>query len=159
MLEYSDWAPSVEEVAGLLRARTKVRSGAELGTFTEPDDPLGETRPTKKQVEGYIQDAQETVGNAAYPCEDHDKIISTAKGLAKLYAAMEVELSFFPEQAAQGTSPYDKYKELYDERLPKYEEAVSENCPGGEGSEDAAGGLSPRGYFGDTRPLGMDTVM
>ena len=153
------WSPSVEEIGARLRARTKVRSGAELGTFTEPDDPLGETRPTKKQVESMIEDAVSEVKVNATPCQDKANLEARAKGLAILYACMQIEISYFPEQVAADKSPYARFKELWDDGLPKYVEAVQENCPGGEGGEDASGSVAARGFFGDNEPLGMDTVM
>lgn len=145
------WKPTAKEVASLLRARTKTRAGGEVGEFTEPDDPRGATRPSKAQVEELIVDAMGEISIEAHPCEDKPVIAASAKGLARLLAAMLVETSFFPEQVAKDLSPYDKFKELYDEKLPKYTEAVSEHCVGG--------GVGPRGYFGDYRPIGMDTVM
>ena len=54
-----DWAPSVEDVGALLRARTiKSETGEELGTFTD------ETRPTSTAVVSLIDAATDDVVSA-----------------------------------------------------------------------------------------------
>lgn len=153
------WAPTVEEIGARLRARTKVRSGEELGTFTEPDDPLGETRPTKKQVESMIESAVSEVLVNATPCKDRPNLEARAKGLAILYTCMEIEISYYPEQVAADKSPYARFKELWDEGIPKYVEAVQETCGGEEDDESGSGSVGTRGFFGNHEPIGMDTVM
>lgn len=114
------WAPTVEAVGALLRARTKTTDGVEAGTFTST------TRPTAEQVTELIQTATSDVLGAV---EEHSVVISdgttvieeyaysAASGSAVVKAAMLVELSYFPEQVATGRSPYDQLKELYDQRL------------------------------------------
>jgi len=106
-----------------------------------------------------IEDAVSEVKVNATPCQDKANLEARAKGLAILYACMQIEISYFPEQVAADKSPYARFKELWDDGLPKYVEAVQENCPGGEGGEDASGSVAARGFFGDNEPLGMDTVM
>src|SRR4051795_8358217 len=51
----ADTYPTVEEVAGLLHARTTQRGGSEVGTFTAT------SRPTADQVEGMIRQAASLV--------------------------------------------------------------------------------------------------
>lgn len=105
------WQPTVEAVAGLLRARTVDKVGREMGTFTS------DTRPTREQVESLIATA--TVDIAAdtgvLPTGSDDGAV-VVRGLAaraaELYAAMLVELTYFPEQVAAGKSPYGEYKSL-----------------------------------------------
>jgi hypothetical protein len=106
-----DWAPEVQDVAELLRARTAERdTGEELGTFTES------TRPTSTAVQSLVtRAAGEVAGGVKAPItsEQHE----AARNLAALRAAMWVELSYFPEQVDSGQSPYAEYKALYTEGL------------------------------------------
>lgn len=102
--------PTIKQVGSLLHARTKNRFGVEVGTFT------ADTRPTHTEVEHIIWTALQNV-NAALNGDVPDEWIQEASEIVALKAAMLVELSFFAEQVSTGRSPYDRYKELYDQKI------------------------------------------
>jgi hypothetical protein len=140
----SDWAPLVADVGAILRARTKDSNGAELGTFT------ANTRPTGDQVDELIEtaisDLESEVGSVP------DKLQDAARRVAAIGTALLVELSFFPEQIANGRSPYDQLKELYDSRFTRLKAQIDEVNSGGEvGASDA---LLPEYSFPELNSLG-----
>jgi hypothetical protein len=115
--------PSVNDVAELLRARTKNSSGFELGTFTD------DTRPTSAQVIGLARaaavDIQARLGpNPPAGIED------AARGVATVLAAMMAELSFFPEQVQSNRSPYDQLAALFTTRLQALTDWAGSLAPG-----------------------------
>jgi len=119
------WACTPQDVANLLRARTKDKDGQELGEWT-PD-----TRPTLSEVEGIIQLAfAELTSAIGYVVPDTCKRGATST--SALLAAMLVELSYFPEQVRSDRSAYQEYKELYDKQLALLQQCVAS---GGAGSE------------------------
>lgn len=148
-----EWAPTVDDVGALLRARTTDDSDDELGTFSSV------TRPTDTQVEALILTAAghvaSRVGSSSNLCEEG--LTEQATGLAALYAAMLVELSYFPEQVGGNKSPYDKYKELFDDGIESLTDAVARICGGGEGEGDTDVVGSPTGDFGPYDSVGRDT--
>jgi hypothetical protein len=99
------WLPSPQQVADLLRARTKDDNSTELGTWT------ANTRPTEYEVEGLIQTAAGDLLAAVdllYPeYEDPD---GAAGSLCTYRAAMLVELSYWPEQVQAQQSAYAEYR-------------------------------------------------
>lgn len=115
--------PGVRDVAGLLRARTKSTGGKELGTFAD-----GQTRPGATEVDGLIDDAvDEVLGKvvgidtslppgSAYnaPGSAYERRI---RGAIRLYAAILVETSYFPEQVRANQSPVNVYQQLFDSRI------------------------------------------
>lgn len=121
-----EWMPTPEEVAPLVRARLKNTGGAEVATFTDS----GTTRPSRSQVLELIRqavgDVQARVGTVPPILE------SIAKYIAALGTAMLIELSFFPEQVAQGRSPYDQYEKMYDKRIAALIEAAEEIAATGD---------------------------
>jgi hypothetical protein len=120
----SDWAPLVADVGAILRARTKDSNGNELGTFT------ANTRPTEDQVDDLIEtamsDIESDVGSVP------DVLQDAARRVAAIGTALHVELSFFPEQIANGRSPYDQLKELYDERFARLKAQIDDVNAGGD---------------------------
>jgi hypothetical protein len=116
------WAPTVADVAGLIRARTKDNNGNELGTFTEA------TRPTQVQAAEAVEHAciglGEKVGAMAPKCE------KTAKLCAAYGAAAEIELSYFPEQARTDRSPYQFLIKRYEALLDGLQQCILNNLPG-----------------------------
>ncbi len=134
-----DWRPALVEVGALLHARTRggvEEGGKELGTFTD------QTNPTADQVESMISYATSSVASriGLSPCTD--ALTARARGMAALYTAMLIELSYFPEQVGSDRSPYEKYKELYDQGMEALTEAIAENCDGG-GDGLSVGGDGP----------------
>ena len=99
--------PTVDDVAAIIRARTKDSSGNELGTFT------AETRPTDVQAQEAIDHQvillHTRVGNIGADCAD------VARLCAAYGAAAEIELSYFPEQARTDRSPYTNLIARYNE--------------------------------------------
>lgn len=136
--------PSVRDVAALLRARTKVNGGRELGTFAD-----GQTRPGETEVTGLIDDAADEVlgkvvgidttlaPGSAYnaPGSRYERRIRSA---IALYAAILIELSYFPEQVEASRSAAGTYQQLYDSRIRSL---ISEDKTGQpEGMGDSARG-------------------
>jgi hypothetical protein len=135
--------PSVTEVAALLRARTKVKGGAELGTFNTL------TRPTGAEVEALIDEASDEVFGkvqaidptlpvgSAYnaPGSDYERRVRRA---VALYAAILIETSYWPEQVKSNQSPAGTWQALYDSRIRAL---ISEGETGrAEGMGEGAGG-------------------
>lgn len=118
------WTPTLEAVGSLLRARTVDTNGNELGTFTAA------TRPTANQVEDIIVMAVDEVA-VALAGDAPERLWGAAGSLATYRAAMLVELSYFPEQVAQGgRSPYEHYERLYDIGLPRLIANLQDPTPG-----------------------------
>jgi len=116
--ETSVYAPTVSQVAALLRARTKNAFSVELGNFTD------ETRPTDEQVRDIIpqamQDVATAVGSpipAVYRAE--------ALALSALRAAMLIELGYFPEQIVTGRSPFEQMRLMYEDQIERLVVRVS----------------------------------
>jgi len=134
-----DWRPALAEIGALLRARTKTgeeSGGREIGTFN------ADTRPTADEVEALANYATAHVASriGLNPCSKALK--DRARGMAALYTAMLVELSYFPEQVGSSRSPYEQYKALFDDGMDALTEAVAEQCgEGGDGK--AVGGTGP----------------
>jgi hypothetical protein len=120
-----DWAPAVADVAALIRARTKDDAMNELGTFTTA------TRPTAAEVAGYIVQAVDAVVIRVGAVRDALK--PRAQELAALYAAMLIELSYWPEQIRENRSPYDSLKALFDEGMAALYGAVIDEEPARKG--------------------------
>lgn len=140
--------PSVQDVAGLLRARTKIRGGGEAGTFNT------QTRPTADEVEGLIDDALDEVGGKVQPVDgtlpygDGWNAPGSAyerryRGAVRLYAAILIETSYFPEQVKSGQSAASTYQTLYESRIKALIAEGETGSPQGEGSGGPGGGDSP----------------
>lgn len=118
----ADWTPVVADVAALLIARTKPTDAqTPAGTFNT------NTRPTAAQVEELIDKAVAEVESrtGTVPTAYEPQAINTAA----IYAAMLVELSYFPEQIESDQSPYDRLKELFDAALAGLLTAIRGNSP------------------------------
>lgn len=113
--------PSVDDVAAIIRARTKDSSGNELGVFT------AETRPTDLQCQEAIDHQvillHTRVGNIGADCAD------VARLCAAYGAAAEIELSYFPEQARTDRSPYTNLVARYNEYADGLVACVEGNLP------------------------------
>lgn len=140
--------PSVRDVAGLLRARTKVTGGKEAGTFNQ------QTRPTAEEVEGLIDDAlDEVLGkvqsiDSTLPAGSGYNAPGSAyerrvRGAVRLYAAILVETSYFPEQVKSGQSAAATYQQLYSSRIKALVAEGETGIAQGEGSGGSGGGDSP----------------
>jgi hypothetical protein len=131
--------PSVDQVASLIRARTKDAEGREVGTFNE------ETRPTAEQVEDHISNA---VGLLAprWPLELDDSFYPAVQTLTAYRAAMQIEKSYFPEQVRSDRSPYDQLREEYQDDLAALMDALG----AGDGDGASALGGMPRSIWSPT---------
>lgn len=111
--------PSVDDVALLLRARTKDSNGNEVGTF---DD---DTRPTAEQVEEQIDAAVSLVGMRLPPTDQlPDSLQSAVATLVAYRAALRIEKSYFPEQVRSERSAYAELLEEYRDDLQALQEAL-----------------------------------
>ena len=104
------WLASSQQVADLLRARTKDNEGRELGAWT------ADTRPTEYEVYGLIETAASDLLAAVDMLRrdslDEDRM---ANGLCAKRTAMLIELSYFPEQAAAAGSVYAEYRDQWND--------------------------------------------
>lgn len=108
----TDYTPTLADVGALTRARTKNATGSELGTYTT------DTRPTAAEATVLITAAVGAVSAEIGPDID-DRLFDLAKHVASLRAAMLIEVAYFPEQVAEGRSPYEQYRALYEESIAK----------------------------------------
>jgi hypothetical protein len=117
-----DVSCTVEDVAAIIRARTKDKTGNEVGTFND------DTRPTAEQCQEAIDHAvtfiHTAVGQVGTNCAD------VAKGVVAIGAAAEIELSYFPEQARSDRSIYTFLITRYDAALAGLADCVLGNLPG-----------------------------
>jgi len=133
-----------QDVAALLRARTKDAAGRELGTWTD------ETRPTETQVQEQIEIARTLtrLDVGAIP----DACAEGGEAVVALLASLLVEQAYWPEQVQSERSAYDKLLALYERARLGLVACVQGNQPG------AAGPESWRAYDVCTpaRPCGCD---
>lgn len=156
MATRENWAPAVDAVGALLRARTKDRAGNEVGTFN------ADTRPTGEEVEALIDQAQEDIVAVLGTEDVPERWQLTARSVTVLGTALLVEIGYFPEQVNTGRSPYPQIKELYDDRLKRLVTGVAESIVV-PGDEDMSGleqlpvwtGLAnvPHGEFATWNPI------
>lgn len=136
-----NYLPDTSDVASLLRARAVDAYGNHLDDFTDA------TSPTQAQAESLIAEAGDEVSQ-----EIGDQVsitrIGQAKRLTTLLAAANIELSFYPEQAAATNSMYDKLLARYNELLPRMGEDVAEDD---EVENSTYGGFPPSSNFGTRR--------
>jgi len=121
------WRPSVDDVAALIRARTKDASGTELGTFTD------QTRPTDAEVEQLITNGVAKVAAAVGMWDLPDECLEEGRHLAAILAACEAELSFWPEQVRSDRSPYAQLWALYQYDIEQFVTFVGIYAPAGTG--------------------------
>ena len=129
--------PTVDEVAALLRARTKTTvTGVEAGTFLPAsDDPeVPQTRPT---AEG----AGEIIANAAQAVADElaadvpAALYGSFSFATKLYAVCLIEKAYFPEQINSARSAYEQYWTEYQRAV----QALKDRLPDADGTLQASG--------------------
>lgn len=126
---------SPDDVAAILRARTKDSNSTELGVFT------ADTRPTYEQVDQQIQIARALTRNGLGDIPD--QCVEGAEATIALLASLLCEASYFPEQVQTGRSPYDQLRLLYDQARTSLVQCVLAHQPGRNGGAyqlDLAGG-------------------
>jgi hypothetical protein len=119
-----EWRPTVDDVAALLRARTKNASGNEVGTFTD------ETRPTDAEVEQLITNGCAKIASLVGWDVPGDAQ-AEALHLAAIVAACEVETSYFPEQVRTDRSAYQQLWAMFQDDRDAFIEYVSALSPAG----------------------------
>lgn len=113
------WAPSVQDVANILRARTVNANGLETGTFS------ASTRPSDSEVEGIIGNAYNDVLDAiGQTSVVPANLANSVTSLIAIGAAMMVEISYYPEQVGTGRSPYAALSKQYDDKLCRLQNAI-----------------------------------
>ncbi|HEX4501097.1 MAG TPA: hypothetical protein VH187_08050 [Scandinavium sp.] len=140
----SDYTPTTSDVAFLLRARTRDANGNITGDFTDDVTVPGET-----DAAGLIDLAADEVGEAIGPDIDTD-FWESAKAVIVILAAANIELSYFPEQAAANNSMYDKLMARFDVKLKSLQADVAEAEQEEEMEEsgsDSTMGISVAGGF------------
>lgn len=99
-----NYLPTVDQVARKILSRTKDNRGNLGGTFT------ASTTPTDEQVEQIIFDAVKPIADVIGDIVP-DELLDDAQDVVALKAAMQVELSFYPDQVNTGRSIYPQLKE------------------------------------------------
>jgi hypothetical protein len=114
--------PTPDDVATILRARTKDLTGTELGTFT------ADTRPTDTEVARIIDLAYaEVTGRCGLYIGS--SCAAGAKSLVVIRAAAWVELSYFPEQVRSDRSVYAELVAQFDPGVQAVMDCVAGNVP------------------------------
>jgi hypothetical protein len=147
--------PTVDEVAEILRARTKDSMDREVGTFDE------DTRPTADEVEKHIDAAYAVLSVRIPPPATLSAPLQSAMAVLVAYrAAMRIEKSYFPEQVRTDRSPYEQLRQEYLDDLEPWVEAANEE--GGEMVGDRGFGMivvgswTSIGYLGCCDDLDME---
>ena len=130
----TDIACTVDDVAAIIRARTKDASGNEVGTFND------DTRPTYEQAQQAIDHAIVLVHTKVAYIGDGCRAL--AQGVVALGAAAEIELSYFPEQSRTDRSVYTFLSQRYDNALDGLAMCVSGELPSAEGGPEGFGTAS-----------------
>lgn len=123
-------SPTSDDVATLLRARTKDLDGNEVGVFNDY------TRPTAAEVDRIIAMAYAEI-SALAGASIGDRCAGTARWLTTLRAAMWVELSYWPEQVRSDRSVYAELAEQWTTGLPQLRECIAGNLPDDGGDTNA----------------------
>jgi hypothetical protein len=114
--------PTPDDVATILRARTKDLTGTELGTFT------ADTRPTDTEVARIIDLAYaEVTGRCGLYIGS--SCAAGAKSLVVIRAAAWIELSYFPEQVRSDRSVYAELVAQFDPGVQAVMDCVAGNVP------------------------------
>lgn len=127
----SDYTPDVAAVAAFIRARTKTRGGDEAGTFNPEDSSeQDKTRPTAEQTETEVANALGKI-SGKIGADIAEQYWSDASRLVALYAAMLIELTYWPEQVNTGRSTYPQLKELFDDDWKEFLDVlgIGEDAP------------------------------
>ena len=122
-----DCLPSIDDVAALLRARTKDTNGNELGTFTD------QTRPNAEQAQLQIDAAQALV-LTRLPADIPARYGDAVAALVAYRAALRIEKSYFPEQIASARSAYEQLYQEYTDDLQALLDALADAGDGGYGT-------------------------
>lgn len=130
------WMATPDDVAALLRARTKDDHGVELGTWTE------DTRPTLAEVEQLLALA---AGQATDVDGPGEACAPLCRNVIALHAACLIELSYFPEQVRSDRSPYTELRDLLTDARTAFD-----NCRAAGSPDDPGAG---EGYSYHSLPI------
>lgn len=119
------WLATPDDVAAILRARTKDDTGQELGAWTDA------TRPTLAEVEHLIALAAGQTTDADGPV---DACALLCRNVIALQAACLVELSYFPEQVRSDRSAYAELKDLLTDARAAFDTCRASGSPDDPGS-------------------------
>lgn len=126
--------PTVDEVALLIRARTKDALGNEVGTFDE------DTRPTGDQVDEQITAAAPLVWMRLPPIDSlPSELVPAVASLVAYRAALRIEKSFFPEQVRSDRSAYDQLLAEYVSDLAALIDAIHNAATSGDIAGETGG--------------------
>jgi len=117
-----EWVATPEDVAAILRARTKDDTGRELGVWSDS------TRPTLPEVQQLIDLAAAQIAGPSGP---GDRCAPICRAAIAYQAACLIELSYFPEQVRSDRSPYSELKDLLDQTLEALTACVEGGASGG----------------------------
>jgi len=116
MLDSPAWAPSIEQVAARIMARTRLPNGLPAQTFTS------ETTPTSTQVLVIINQAVSLMRPVLGPVPD--SLVDLAQALAALRSAYMIELAYFPEQVETAMSPYQSLRLEFKDSMKDWDMAA-----------------------------------
>lgn len=148
------WWPTVDSVAALLRARTRVSGyvGMTTGTFTD------QTTPTASQVEELIEIAAGEMAvlmRGAEPCND---LLEQQAARATAYrVAQLVELSLSPETSNDEDSAARSFERLAKEQMTAIGSLVATICPVGPEFPAGMGHVGVSGRVPSVLPIGLGT--
>lgn len=142
----SDYTPDVQAVADFIRFRTRDAGGNEVGTFDNTTNP--DAAEVQRLIQAAVDELSPRLGvdvpDSGDP-DDPDALRRAARRLVALLSAMNVELTFFPEQIGTSRSPYNELQERLDRGMNTIIEAI--NGPGDGGSTDGSSVANPGGGF------------
>lgn len=151
----SEYTPTVQSVAAILRARTKTKGGAEAGTFNPEavEDNL-RTRPT---AEGVLEQIATALGDISGVVGEDilEKFRPAASRVATLRTALLIELSYFPEQINSDRSPYPQLLALYNDAWVNLKSAMGIDTDEDGGSTPEEAGYPSYGGFPNSG-IGME---
>ncbi len=131
------WVPTLDQLAAILRSRTRGVSSRDASVAGEQDMFTTTTRPTRAQALEIIDIAVDeafalTEGRA--PCSDR---LARAFRVAALYrAAMLVEASYQPEATNGDQTAYAAFKDMWESLSKSVGAAIIEQCPLTDGDPD-----------------------
>lgn len=146
-----EWAPSPDQVAAVLRSRTRGAASRDAMTAGEQGVFTTTTRPTRDQVQELIVAACGELAillGGRTPCT---ALLQTGCTTAVTYrAAQLVEVSYFPEQTNNDQSAFSALQKMWETASKAVASAVTEQCPlpvdpdtGLDGGPIAAAGVIP----------------
>lgn len=143
------WAPSADQVAAILRARTRGTGSRDAASAMEQGRWTETTRPTIEQVQGLIEtacgDVQLALRGRTLCTTD---LASSATTAAMYRTCMLIETSY-GSSARGADSVYGGLRDMWDETSKALRESTAVQCPlvsesaGGDGGALAPGGKVP----------------